>query len=172
MVAEGIAALPLSQLQRPVGCDVEEEVGSVRCLQRHHIRICREPHSKVHAERGPDVGQTSGTHFPLRDTGRHALRRAGTCSSMPARLPSAHTLCLLAAPLCTSLPQGRRRVREATDCQTSGGKQPPSLPSTNTLRTLPVPGAILDARDATVAMTDRHGRPGGVAFYWSHRTSW
>lgn len=56
-MVEGIAALPLGQSQRPIGCDVEEEVGSVRCLQGHHIRICREPHGEVNAERGPDGGQ-------------------------------------------------------------------------------------------------------------------
>lgn len=43
MVVEGIAGLPLGQLQRPVGHDVEEEVGSVRCLQGYHIWVCKEP---------------------------------------------------------------------------------------------------------------------------------
>lgn len=69
-MVEGIAALPLGQFQRPIGCGMEEEVGSVRCLQGYHIRICREPHGKGNTEReslmasiSPSV--TRDTHTPV-----------------------------------------------------------------------------------------------------------
>lgn len=92
---EGIAALPLGQFQRPIGCDTEEEVGSVRCLQGNHIRVCKEP-------RG------------------YGQRREGAGSS--TRAPQPTSFCLLAAPLPPPpLPQGRWGVREATDCQAAGG---------------------------------------------------
>lgn len=37
---EGFIALPLSQPYRAIGCGMQEEVGSVSCLQGYHISVC------------------------------------------------------------------------------------------------------------------------------------
>lgn len=38
---EGFIPLPFCQPYRAIGCDVQVEIGSVSCLQGHHIRVCR-----------------------------------------------------------------------------------------------------------------------------------
>lgn len=91
-MVEGITGLPLSQLHRPVGRGVEEEVGSVRCLQRHHIWVCKEPGGQVSREgsRCREVPDTQVLSAIL-VTSRSLPRLSSAHPPLPAGPPQ-HTL--------------------------------------------------------------------------------